>query len=432
MKLPAALLAGTLALNAALIAMLALRAPAPEGPAGREEPAAPAHSPGQATAASASGPAGAASPGTAPAATDWASLDTGDLRELTARLRAAGFPEPVVRAVVSSRVEALFAPRMKELIGPIATAPIWQQDPRLGMSQKIMEGRNQLMLERTRMIRDALGTDLSDSPAARQRQFGDLPPQKVDLVQRISEDYAEMISQVRASTQGITLPEDREKLALLERERKADLAAVLTPEEFEAYEMRTSTVTARLRAALTVMDASEEEFRTIFRVYAPFNDRINPTMLSMGLPTNFGNERRTATAEMMAQMQAALPPDRFAAFERAQDRDYQQIDAIARQNNVSPDAAIRAFGLRDRYSAESMKLAEDRAMPAEQKQGALQSLVAEARAQILSTLGPKAGADYAQSANWLNHLENGRAFTVLPGGGMSMRPIVMPTPPPRK
>jgi hypothetical protein len=198
--------------------------------------------------------------------------------------------------------------------------------------------------------------------------------------------------------------------------------------------MRTSAVTARLRAALTVMDASEDEFRTIFNVYTPFNERINPNIASgaVTMGTNFAVDRRAATTEMMAKMKEALPPERYAAFERAQDRDYQQLHALAQQNNLPTENAVRALGLRDRYSTESMRLAEDRTMSADQKTSALRSLVADAKAQIASTLGPKAAMDYAQSASWLNALENGRAFTVMPGGGMSMRPVVMPAPPAKK
>ena len=47
------------------------------------------------------------------------------------------------------------------------------------------------------------------------------------VIQRINDDYAEMTAQLRAAMQGITLPEDRAKLLLLEREKRADLAALV-------------------------------------------------------------------------------------------------------------------------------------------------------------------------------------------------------------
>src|SRR5258707_692709 len=86
-----------------------------------------------------------------------------------------------------------------------------------------------------------------DVSATQRRQFGNLSRQKVDSVQRIEDDYSEMTSAIRAAMAGITLPEDRDKLALLAREKHADLAAVLTPGELADYELRSSPITSLLR-----------------------------------------------------------------------------------------------------------------------------------------------------------------------------------------
>ena len=96
--------------------------------------------------------------------------------------------------------------------------------------------------EYTRLLKDALG----DDPAAadqnvgdyQSRRYGDLPREKIDQLQRIEEDYNELRNQVNTAAKGLILPEDREKLALLETEKRADFAKILSPQELEDFLIR--------------------------------------------------------------------------------------------------------------------------------------------------------------------------------------------------
>src|SRR5260221_6737104 len=54
---------------------------------------------------------------------------------------------------------------------------------------------------------------------------------------------------------------------LFRSERRADIAAMLTPEELADYDLRTSRITGRLRPAMTLLDAGEDEFRRIYQAW---------------------------------------------------------------------------------------------------------------------------------------------------------------------
>ena len=365
----------------------------------------------------------------------WSALVADDLSTLVARLRAAGFPPHIVRAIASAQIEKRFSARMQELIGGFENAPFWKPDPFSSMNNtKFREDYSQTYRERSKLLREMLGDDFfafdADPSAAQRRQFGDMSKTKVDLVQRINDDYAEMISQIRASSQGITLPEDREKLALLEREKRADLAAFLTPQELEDYEMRSSPMLSRSRNTFTLMDATQDEFRAIFRTQQPFNERINPTSVGM-MSFSFGEGRREAQNQMYEALKAALSPARYADYMRAQNPEYQAIHRIAERENIPLETALRTFNLRDHFAAESARIMDNGAMDADQKRAAFKTLAQDARLQIIGNLGQTAGTAYAQSARWVGYIENGGAVSFGPDGSPTYRGLPQP-PPPKK
>jgi hypothetical protein len=360
----------------------------------------------------------------------WATLDSDDLPTLIKRLRAAGFSRSVILGILNARLEGRFTERMKALTGDLENTPYWKPDPMNSPGNKYWEEYSQIYRERSRMLRELLGDDSmawggSDVAAAQRRQFGNIPKEKIDMVQRINDDYAEMTSQIRASTQGITLPEDREKMALLEREKRADLAAVLSPQELEEYEMRSSPVTSRMRNTLSIMDANEAEFRAMFKVQQAFNDRVNP-MMSGVISSRMMDDRREAQKEMNEQMKTVLSPERYNDYTRASNTEYQLLHRLGQKDNIPTETLTRAFGIRDGIAAESVKIADDTALTTEQKRAALTELAQKGRTQILSTLGPGAGETYAQSARWLTTIERGSGVVFGPDGNPMPRTIINP------
>jgi hypothetical protein len=361
----------------------------------------------------------------------WAALDSEDLPTLVSRLRAAGFSRAAVLGVINARLDARFADRFKALTGDLENTPFWKPDPMSGFNNtKFWEEYSQIYRERSRLLRELIGDDVfawsgTDPTTAQRRQFGSMPKEKIDVVQQINDDYAEMTSQIRAGMQGITLPEDREKLALLEREKRADLAAILTPAELEEYEMRSSQVTGRLRNTLSIMDATEDEFRAIFKIQQAFNDRVNP-MWSGFVSSEAVEDRRAAQLQMNEQLKAALPPDRYNEYLRSSMSEYQSLHRIAQKENVPAETVNRAFSLRDTIAAESVRIADDSSLTLPQKQSALTALAQKGRTQILSTLGPGAGEAYAQTARWLTTIERGMPVAFGPDGNPIPRPLVSP------
>lgn len=368
----------------------------------------------------------------------WSTLHASDLKTLVDRLRTGGFPPHLIRAIVSAEIEQRFSGRMNALMSTVIDTPYWRPAPTSSFyNPKFHEERQQIYRERAKLMRDLLGHDFyasyytSDPTVAQRRQFGDLPQGKIDLIQRINDDYAEMTAQVRAASQGITLPEDRDKLALLEREKRADLAALLTPQELEDYEMRSSQNAMRLRTPMTYMNASEDEYRAIFRIQQKYADILYPPSAGgLSFTSDTFQQRRDATDQMNAEIARALGPARGADFERASSSEFRQMAEIVQRDGRSLNDAIRAYEVRDAASKESQRIGDDASLSAEQKRAALLTLAQNTRVQLESALGPTSGAAYTKSSSWLRALENGQIVS-FSGSSTSFRPVSSTPPPPR-
>lgn len=364
----------------------------------------------------------------------WSALASDDLPTLVARLRAAGFPPAVTRGIVTAEIQTRFSARMNELTRTIEDTPYWRPRPTSSFNNpKFFEERQQVYRDRAKLLRELLGpdmyTDVSSDPTGMQRrQFGNLPQAKIDQIQRINEDYAEMQAQVRMAAQGIALPEDREKLALLEREKRADLSAVLTPQELEDYEMRSSNTAMRLRNAMTYMDATEAEFRTIFRIQQPLESQLYPQ--SMGGMTMMTSEimqqRRELTEKVNEQIKRALGEARTADYIRASNYEFQQLAQLTQRESRPMTDAVRAYDLRELAARESGRIGRDAALSNEQKHAAMRSLAQNTRAQLAAALGPVAGEAYAKSASWLQAIERGTIVT-FEGTTTSFRSLPAPS-----
>ena len=265
------------------------------------------------------------------------------------------------------------------------------------------------------LLRDVASLDTGDLTVEQRRQYGPLPPAKIKQAERIIADYAEMERAARAAMNGVILPEDREKLSLLEREKRADLAALLTPQELEDYDVRNSAITSRLRPTLALFKVTEAEFREIYQVQQAFTDRVDLVTsrlarMTVDERTAFMQQRPIAQAELDAQMRAALGDRRFVEFVRSGDRDYQQLVRLAERENLPAQTATRVYDYRDQVVPESIRISNDSSLSQDQKMAALQSLVQNARAQLVTMLGQTAGESYAKSATWLGNIERNAAM----------------------
>ena len=337
----------------------------------------------------------------------WTNLTTGDLAATGARLQAEGYPPRLQRAILAALISEHFADRHQALADLISAHPWWRGNLYgSATGAKVIAARQLLQRDEKDLLEQLLGPDSSTSDYARARQVrqaGDLPAAKMSELNRINSDYDELISEVRRAAQNILLPEDREKLAFLQQEQRADIAKLLTPDELFEYDLRSSPTASSLRYQLSAFNATEDEYRAIFKVQQAFDAQYpSPELMT----PDQRRQRGEAQAQLTSQIKAVLPPDRFADYELKTDYSYIQANALVTRLELPPTATADVVAVQKDITTRANAVRSDPALTPDQRNLQLTALGAEASGRLFTTLGDAGLAAYKQNGGyWLNQLQ---------------------------
>src|SRR5690606_7036171 len=99
-------------------------------------------------------------------------------------------------------------------------------------------------------------------------------PEKRTQLAFIAQDYATLRQSIEAANLGALLPGDHAVLNLLVQEQDAELAALLTPEEYADYKRRLSPAAAEGQHVLRRFDATEAEYLQLMALHAGIEDQF--------------------------------------------------------------------------------------------------------------------------------------------------------------
>ena len=329
----------------------------------------------------------------------WPGLQTADLPDLVARLRAAGFPPSSIRAMLVAQIDESFAARRKALTGDTDNLPFWkisQPDPKTELALR------RLSREEQKTLRALLGSDAEANDPLNQVQQGrrldGLPPGKIGDISRILDGYDEKRGDIYAAG---TYAADREKLAALDKAQHAAIAALLTPQELEEYDLRNSDTADSLRTNLAAFNPTEQEFRAIFRLQQAFDENFES---AYGIPTpDQVQQRDEAQSQLDNQIIAALAPDRAALYARARVYDYRTTSQLVARLELPPETTDTLWAMQQ--DIQQRRAAVPANLPRAERTAQLTALAAEAQTKITALLGPGGLTAYKQyGGQWLNNL----------------------------
>jgi hypothetical protein len=323
----------------------------------------------------------------------WALVTAGDPAAV-AKLRELGLPDTVIRALIRHQIDLRYRDREKALYA--TDDAFWKREYSYASWRATDPGKAlDLRREKNAEIKALLGDLAKDDNVNNDYRTAFLPSDKAEQLRLVQEDY-QALRQPYQSFDGVTLPEDREKLALLEREERADLVQLLTPEELAAYDLRNSRTAQQLRYQLAAFDATEEEYKTIFALRQDFDTKHLPQTAGTVLYSTTQGPPK-AREELAAQIKAALGDERYAAYERSQDNEYRTLSSIAKRLDIPAEKAVEAHTLK---VALEKKLREFRPAPGtppqEQRAAFLATLSQEAQTSFTALLGEKGYAAYQE------------------------------------
>lgn len=337
----------------------------------------------------------------------WRTLTAGSDAEFVARLRQEGFPPHVVAALTTERVRERYAQRLAELRRG-AARPYWRTKPwEDGADAATRAARRQIEREIAAEIRSILGHDAETGDryarSQRARRFGSLPPEKIAQVEAIESDYQDLRAQVRDQAQGMPLAADREQLAFLDQQERADLAAVLAPDELREFDLRGSPAARGLQQRLRNFEPTEAEFRALVSAQLAFDAKYGKDD-----GTAEARQRRAnAQPELQEQFKLVLGPARFADFEITTDASYHSTLALVRRAELPPATAYEAIKVKRETARQAAALEGDRTLSPEARAAQLAALGVEASNRLAVVLGPKAWPEYQKSeGSWLRRYQS--------------------------
>ncbi|HEX2851703.1 MAG TPA: hypothetical protein VHO24_00590 [Opitutaceae bacterium] len=324
-----------------------------------------------------------------------------------AQLRADGFPPEIIRTLVYARLQQRYSDRIRAVRGK-SEMPYWRSNQMDFYAELSTEDRAAIRSLYKEMSAEAKAL-LGDGDEAlhpyekdrRERTMGNLSSAKVRQLEAINTDYNELTTMVRERTKGgIVLKADREKLRLLEREKRADLAAVLTPEELVEYDLRASPAAGGVRNRLRNFEPSELEFRAIAALYVDLD-------LKYGGPSNLSAAeqaaRQAAEKELPAKLQSILSPERYAEYQVTTDGAYRQTTEFMNSAKLDPKLARDVIAMKQEITRRGDAIRDDPALTPEQRAAGIAALGEEASSRLTKTLGDSNFVTYKKSAGtWMN------------------------------
>lgn len=243
---------------------------------------------------------------------DWRSVESEDYRNYIANLRDIGCPEETIRDIITADVNKLFEERRKGLPAVRTNRfEYWKTGSQRftqAFSAEKIEAQQSLAKERRAVLKELLGVEPEERPEA---MPGNPLEERLDFL--VSSKRAAVIEleqrHVAKSIKAMGSSQDFKRVRReLERDKEIELAALLTPEELEDYQLRHSGVAGRMANELDGFNPSEQEFRALFRIRKQIEDEFGLTQ----------NDRlgSAATAKWEEELRNLLGDARFADYER--------------------------------------------------------------------------------------------------------------------
>ncbi len=338
-------------------------------------------------------------------ANTWSSLQTTDRPALVARLREAGFPPAVVRAIIQAQLEDEYRERRRALEPNAGAGPYWKNE---NLDPKAEMALREFSREKQKRLRELLGPEAEyQDPLSRMRQdrhLSFLPAEKAEQVRQVMREFEMLRRDTYMNTVGGMMgTAEREMISALEKRQNAEIARRLSPAEFAEYELRGSNTAKLLRSRLPAFDATEDEFRMMFRIAQQYDDIAGPTAGMPGVEDS--RRRRDAQRQMDELIKATLGPVRAAEYARASNFEYTRTSQLVARLELPPETTNRLWNVQQEYQKRAQAVYADRALAPEERNRQLAGLVVEATGKLEPLLGSeRALAAYRQNTYWMHGL----------------------------
>lgn len=281
---------------------------------------------------------------------DWRSIESTDYRTYIQNLRKAGCPDETIRDIIIADVNKLYAARWKAAHPPDPNWKYWETESKSGKEERQRKPeRVALEQEKRALIRELLGVDLDKETRSyalesglekQERGLSFLPAEKQTQIRELQEKFRSASATVSpaegAGKEGKV--EAQRRMAGLEKQFQADLKQILTPGEFDEYQMRNSGLAAKLRNELNGFEPTEQEFRELFKLYQEVEDQ------RASFPGKWTDQQHDlAQRQLKEQARQLLGDQRYREYQRTRSEEYQDALRTAEKLDLPKETATQLY-----------------------------------------------------------------------------------------
>jgi hypothetical protein len=369
----------------------------------------------------------------------WRLVETPDFKQYIANLRAIGCPEQTIQDIIIAEVNKIYAAKEAALrVRPEHLKP-WEV---CAVSTRVMMERErklrELLREKRALLKELLGidipiemptsfTNLSRRDVTRfEETLAKLPEGKRDLVRAFQEQYWDKTADLQARTMGFWEQQDHEEQRRLRAELRNSLAQALTPDELLDYDIGTSSTANRMRAELNAFNATDQEFRELFKIRQATEDEF--TNLNPNDPES-NRKREEARRFMVETTKSILGEQRYADYQRSRDWQYRNLSRLAQESGLPTETAIKAYDVQRLAGEESAKLRANPDLTKEQRDEVLRQMQSELDATMSQLLGKQAYDQFQRNYGGARIFHDRSAATlrnvVTPGGTVPSGTVIL-------
>jgi hypothetical protein len=317
-------------------------------------------------------------------------VESDNYRSYIRNLRAIGCPEETIRDIIIADVDKLYARRLAPLHKPQEEFKFWKTGTGSGNeSPEFYKAEREFAKEKKELLKQLLGADYEKEIA---KQFNGpqpkdpldhLPRETRDKVTELYQKFSEQRSDVYQKAKGSIDATMQNELRVLNRQLHDDLAKVLSPEDLFEFEVRTSEGARNLKYQLEAFDATEQEFRAIFKA------KQNVEFLDAGADEGLND---------------ALGEQRYREYKRAEDSDYQNLFRFAESHGLERTTVDQVYQLKDEAQEAAKEVRRNQELSDDQRAAALASIRAETESNVMQVLGEKNFKTYKRYAYWMRNI----------------------------
>ncbi len=350
----------------------------------------------------------------------WRRVEAADYHKYVKNLRSIGCPEETVQDIIYSDVTKLYAEKMRALnrqfkYGASSDQGYWEVNETYSYNAERNRKYRELTEERKALLIELLGVDLEKLrrermgypdyealrtaylPEEKRRQVEDIRQRFQDMEQAMYQKYKEYYGEERMA-----------EMEAINKQREAELAKILTPQEMEEYKLRNSQVAQQMKWSLQAFEPSEQEFRMLFKVEDQFADTMGHYRYGGPDPDDPVEQKRWADANKLKdeEYKKLLGEDRYKEYTRAKDYQYQELYRLAQRSGLPKETAGKVYDMKEAAEAQVSKLRQDTSLSSEQRLAAQREIRSVTEKAIQDALGNDKNFKRFQSQGgwWLRNL----------------------------